>query len=111
MEQEFTEELMNKLHVLTFFITQSEEVDPLEPGDEKWHPDFEEAINTILMVNEKGNLPEDKMHRFNEMYQKWSRRFDEVGLSDRPIEEWEGKIEQEIYDILKKDHYGDDGWN
>jgi hypothetical protein len=56
------------------------------------------------MVNENGYLSEDKMHQFNQMYQNWSQRFDELGLSDRPIEEWEGEIEDEIYELIK-DHY------
>jgi hypothetical protein len=111
MDKDYTVKLMNKIHVLTFFITQCEEVEPLASDPEEWHPDFEEAVNSILMLNEDGNLSENKMHEFNELYQKWSSRFDELGLSDRPIEDWEGEIEEEIYEILKKNHYGEDGWN
>lgn len=104
MDEQQALRLKNKLHLLTFFITQCEEEDPLEEDENEWHPDFEEAISSILFVNEHGYLNEDQMHKFNDMYGKWSSRFDRLGLSDRPVEEWEDGLEDEIYDLLEE-HY------
>jgi hypothetical protein len=103
-EEDYTLRIMNKLHVLTFFITQCEEEDPLEEDENEWHPDFKEAVESILKVNEEGVLSEKRMNNLNDMYKKWANRFDRLGLSDRPIESWETKIEDEIYDEVKE-HY------
>lgn len=104
MDEKQALRLKNKLHLLTFFITQCEEEDPLEEDENEWHPDFEEAISSILFVNEHGYLNEDQMHKFNDMYGKWSDRFDRLGLADRPVEEWEDGLEDEIYELLEQ-HY------
>jgi len=96
--------LKNKIHLLTFFITQCEEVDPLEEDENEWHEDFEQAISQILFVNEHGYLEEDEMHRLNELYQKWSKRFEKLGLDEKPLETWregENAIEDEIYELLE----------
>ena len=103
-KEDYALRIMNKIHVLTFFITQCEEEVPLEEDENEWHDDFKEAVECILKVNEEGVLSEDRMNNLNDMYKKWANRFDELGLSDRPIESWEGKIEDEIYDEVKE-HY------
>lgn len=96
--------LKNKLHLLTFFITQCEEVDPLEEDENEWHPDFEEAVSAILFVNEHGYLEEEEMHELNDLYSKWSQRFEDLGLADKPPSQWreEKDIEDEIYELLEK---------
>lgn len=104
MDEKKALQIKNKLHLLTFFITQCEEEDPLEEDENEWHPDFEEAISSILFVNEHGYLNEDQLHKFNDMYSKWSDRFDRLGLSDREVEEWKDGLESEIYDLLEE-HY------
>lgn len=103
IDKEQAIKLKNKLHLLTFFITQCEEVDPLEKDENEWHPDFEEAVSAILFVNEHGYLEEQEMHNLNDMYTKWSRRFEKLGLADKSADEWreERDIEDEIYDLLQ----------
>jgi hypothetical protein len=49
-------------------------------------------------------LNEDQLHKFNDIYSKWSDRFDRLGLSDREVEEWKDGLESEIYDLLEE-HY------
>lgn len=104
MDKEQAKNLKNKIHLLTFFITQCEKVDPLETDENEWHPDFEEAISQILFVNEHGYLEEDEMHELNELFGKWSRRFRQLGLHDEDLETWttgEDAVEGEILEMLK----------
>lgn len=107
MDEEQAIRLKNKLHLLTFFIVQCEKEDPLEEDENEWHPDFEEAISSILFVNEHGYLEEEEMHNLNDLYSKWSDRFDRLGLSDRPVTSWKDGLEDEIYTLLQQ-HYKDD---
>lgn len=103
MNEKKARQIKNKIHLLTFFITQCEEEEPLEEDEEKWHPEFEEAIKQILFVNEHGYLNEDKLHELNELFQKWSKRFEELGLDQKPVTHWkngEDALEDEIYELL-----------
>jgi len=95
--------IKNKLHLLTFFITACEEKEPLEEDENEWHPDFEEAISSILFVNEHGYLEESEMHNFNDLFQTWGERFKKLGLNEISADEWKEKadIEDEIYVMLK----------
>jgi len=101
---EETRRIKNKCHLLTFFIVNCEEEDPLEEDENEWHPDFEETIQSILKLNEEGYLPEDQLHRFNDLFNKWSNRFEKLGLDEVPLQKWkeEDKLEDEIFDLLKE---------
>lgn len=96
--------LKNKVHLLTFFITKCEEHEPLEEDENEWHPDFEEAVKSILYLNEHGYLQEQELHEFNDNFNKWLKRFKDLGLADRPVEEWEEGLEDEIYELLEQNY-------
>lgn len=86
--------LKNKCHLITFFITQCEETDPLETDENEWHPDFATCIEAILRINEHGAISEDEIHKMNDLYSKWYKRFQELGLDE---EDYSSSLEQEVY--------------
>jgi len=103
MDEEQAKKLKNKLHLLTWFIVRCEEKDPLEQDENEWHPDFEEAVSSILYVNEHMYIEEDDMHQLNNFYKKWSNRYQRLGFLDKDVAEFNIK-EDELEKRVKEYH-------
>jgi hypothetical protein len=101
MNEEQARKLKNKLHLLTFFIVNCEEEDPLEENENEWHTDFETAISAILFVNEHGYIEEDDMHEMNNLYKKWSDRYERLGFMEKDVSEFdvEPELEEQLRDF------------